>query len=396
MSYDLRIWSSGQISEDSLLAKADYKLHNDFFLREGKGWQVIISRSYLVEPEDIPDSIMQALPGISFMTEISIEPISAPEKIKNETLRLCNALAKEMKGIVEDPQVGTAKVPTGVKKVIDVNFKCKNRPLVSLIWFFDDVMFYQSKKIGQFIDLLEKYMPDALPRRYGEFEPPQYKYAETGKVHLIDFLKRGSSPVWYATKPFTHMHFSIPHIEKEKAEIIKNDLINKDINPQSYYGAAMRKFRSGYIELQLLQDIFIQPDWNLAVKRLFIEIAKLLKPFYSEIICEQLGSMTGEQYIKMEKEGLFRSWWWRGIPRDLGYAVVLDKQYISQWEQFKMVASCISDNLYMADCFGEPGLKNVSSKIGAVPESIVAPKDKNKMAAFFPFQSALSFLNPDL
>ncbi|MCL2140577.1 MAG: hypothetical protein FWH42_02700 [Dehalococcoidia bacterium] len=104
----MKIWSSRQMpANNSLLADAGYKLGNDYFVREGNGWQVVISSFVTVEPEDIPDTIMQALPGISYMTEINIEPISAPDKVRNETLRLFKALATKIKGVVEDPQDGT-------------------------------------------------------------------------------------------------------------------------------------------------------------------------------------------------------------------------------------------------------------------------------------------------
>ena len=388
MSYDLKIWSSGQMPENnSLLADAGYKLGNDFFVREGDGWQAIISRSVTVEPEDIPDTIMQALPGISYMTEINIEPISAPDKVRNETLRLCKALATEIKGVVEDPQDGTIKMPSGVKKVSYNNQKDKNQPLISLIWYFEDVTFYKSKQIDRFVDLLEKYMPDALPRRYGAYEPPQYKFAETGKQHLVDFLKNESSPVCYATKPFTHLFISVPDVEKETKEYLQNELYQKNINPQSFYRKAQTKYRCGKIELQMLKEVFLQPDWNLAVKRLFVEMTKLLNPFYAEIIEEK-------PHMIMQKKGLVRSWWWRGIPKDLGYAVILDEKYSRQWKRFQKAATKIPHNLYMVDCFGEAVFNNVIKKAGTVPRTIAAPKNDSKKAKFFPFQSALAFLAP--
>ena len=388
MSYDLKIWSSKQMTENnSLLTDAGYKLNNDFFMREGNGWQVIISHSVTVDPEDIPITIMQALPGISYMTEINIEPISTPDKVRNETLRMCKALATEIKGVVEDPQNGTIKMPSGVKKVSYDNLKGKNQPLISLIWYFEDVTFYKSKQIDKFVDLFDKYMPDALPRRYGEYEPPQYKFAETGKEHLIDFLKNEPSPVCYATKPFTHLFISVPDIEKETKEYLQNELYQKDINPQSFYGKAQTKYRCGKIELQMLKEVFLQPDWNLAVKRLFVEMAKLLTPFYAEIVEEK-------PHMIMQKKGLVRSWWWRGIPRDLGYAIILNDKYAQQCKRFQRIATKISHDLYIADCFCESNFNNVTKKVGAVPRAIAAPKNYNKTAKFFPFQSALAFLGP--
>ena len=387
MSYDLKIWSSGQLPQDSpLMHGAGYNFGNDFFVREGNGWQVVISPSFVVEAEDIPDTIMQALPGISYVTEINIEPISAPDKVKNETLRLCKALATEIKGVVENPQDGTVKMPSGIKKVSYSNPKDEDKALISLIWYFEDLKFYKSEQIDQFVDLLEKYMPEALPRRYGEYEPPQYKLAETGKEHLVDFLKNETSPVCYPTKPFTDLSICAPNIEEETRIYLQNKLYQK-ANPQSFYGRAQREYRCGKIELQILKEVFLQPDWNLAVKRLFVEIARLLIPFYAEII-------EKEPYAVMREKGLVRSWWWRGIPRDLGYAIVLHKQYAQRWKRFQKLATKISNDLYVVDCFGESDFNNVIHKVRVVPGAIVAPKDIKKAAKFFPFQAALAHLTP--
>lgn len=364
MSYDLHIWSSGPLPEkDTLLEDAGYRLQNDAYVREGDGWLVAISRAGTVDAEDVPDAIMRALPGIAFMTEINI---SAPERIQKETLRLCNALAKEMKGIVEDD--GMIKLPAGVKKVSDPNYQDRDRAVVSLIWNFDDAAFHQSDKLVQFIDALGKYAPDALPRRYGEFEPPQYKYAETGKAHLVDFLKNdsGGSPVWYATKPFTHMFFSVPNSEKEAAEIAQLGLTSKSIS-KTIYGRRLREYRCGHIELQMLQDLFFQPDWNLAAKRLFAGVAKALDPFHAEVLCNRPGAMTAAQHVKLRQQGRTRSWWWQGVPRDLGYALMLDKRYTERWKRFAKASTPITDTLYMVDCFGELCPKSVRSEIGLVP-----------------------------
>ena len=390
MSYGIHIWSSGRVPENSiLLADAAYQDKGDYFVREGDGWQVVISRPVDVDPEDIPDEIMRALPGVAYLTEITIEPISAPENVRKETLRLCKALAREMKGAVEDPQEDAIQLPSGAKKVSSGGVTGKDRPVISLIWNFDDTTtFYQSNTIDQFVNVLERYMPDALPRRYGEYEPPKHKFAETGKDHLITFLKTVNPPlVLYSSKPFTYLDISVPKIEKETRDCMQSGLVHKEINPQSYYGRAMAEYRCGQIELQMYQDVFLQPDWNLAVKRLFIEVAKTLKPFCAEIIA-QPGAGTAKDIMKMLKKGLARTWYWRGIPRNLGYAIMLDEPYTKRWDRFQKAAAAITDGLYMVDNFGEATFKSVMKKTGKVPRRLVVPRWR-KTAKYFPFENAL-------
>ena len=390
MSYDLKIWSSKQLQENNpILLASGFIYENGGYVRKGNGWLVNVSIPFTVEPEDIPESIMQTLVGISYMIEINIEPISAPDKVKNETLKLCKSLATEIKGVVEDPQEDAIVIPGGIKKNIYDKPKDKDQPQISLIWYFEDMGFHKSNKIGRLIDLFERYMPYALPRRYGEYEPPQYRYAETGKAHLIDFLKSESSPVYYASKPFSYLFMDVPNPESEIEVYIKNGLYKKHINPQSFYGKIQSRYRCGKIELQMLKEVFLQPDWNLAVKRLFIEAAKILYPFYAEIIEEKPHKNIWGMSIP-------RTWWWRGIPKDLGCAAVIDERYLQQWNRFQQKATEIAPTLYIVDCFGESEFSSISKKVGAVPHRIAAPMIVSSNARFFPFSVSSSFLRPPL
>jgi hypothetical protein len=390
MSYDLRIWSSKELSDDStLLAEKGYQENDDCFIREGKGWQVVINQTDDVEPEDIPDEIMQALPGIAYLTEINIEG-DAPEKTVGETLRFCKALAKEIRGIVEDPQTDTIFLPAGMKKISYENISKDDKQEVFLTWYIDDVETFYSTKLEPFIDLLERLMPDALPKRYGEYEPPQFKLAEKGKEHLIGFLqKEGYAAVLYPSRPFKYLFLTAPNIEQEAREYFERGLDKRKIHPDSIRARVQKEYRCGTIELQMLQNVFLQPDWNLAVKRLFIETAKLLQPFFAEI------SACSEEKI-LRKQNFVRTWWWRGLPRNLGYAAILNDTYINQWAKFRKIATEIDDSLWMVDNFGQTEYINIMKKVGKVPRKIIAPKKEKKAAAFFPFQKGIAYRQPFL
>jgi len=394
MSYDLRIWSTGALREACpLLTEAGYIKNADTWAHEGEDWQATLSPSVAVESEDIPDAAMQMLPGIAYLTEINIEPISAPEKTVKATLRLCKALAKELNGAVENPQEGTVQLPSGVKKVAYNAPSGAEKKQLSLIWYFDPFAFHQSDKIDRMIDLLELYMPDALPRRYGDYEPPQYKYAETGKSHLVEFLKTCDFPVCYGTKPFLHLFLSVPNPEAETQRYLENGALQPTVDAQSPLGRKLTEYRCGKIELQLLRDAFLQPEWNLAVKRLFAEMSKLLQPFCAEIIDDE-SSMTAAAYLEKKKKRLIRSWWWRGIPRDMGYALLLNKTYCLQWRRFHHNAVQLFDGFFSVDCFGETALCPLQKKIGSVPKKLAAPRNESKTAPFFPFRPAAALLKP--
>ena len=57
----------------------------------------------------------------------------------------------------------------------------------------------------------------------------------------------------------------------------------------------------------------MESNWQVAVKRLFKEVAKLYKPFYAEIIDE--------------KESMVCAWWWKGIPAERGNPIIIGEPY---------------------------------------------------------------------
>ncbi|MBQ7828582.1 MAG: hypothetical protein IJ386_10010, partial [Clostridia bacterium] len=119
------------------------------------------------------------------------------------------------------------------------------------------------------------------------------KYSETGKDHLIRFLNDEHRPVIYCTKPITYIFMSDVYIENQRLE--------------------REDYRCNKIEIELLKEAYLEPNWQFAIKRLFKEVAKLFKPFYAEIIDEQ--------------ESMVSSWWWKGIPEKRGNPIIIGEPY---------------------------------------------------------------------
>ena len=63
------------------------------------------------------------------------------------------------------------------------------------------------------------------------------------------------------------------------------------------------------------------------------------------------------------------SWWWRGVPRNLGNAVVLGPPYLDLWPKFASAAERVGD-LAMIDSPDWSVKFDIASKIGGVPEDI--------------------------
>lgn len=296
MSYNLRLWTKNQIKDCSIPS-----------LKENI---VNVDKNITAEPEDMPAEVFLSIPGIKFLTDINIEPTPTDNAYIEKVNRYAKKLARENMGVLEDPQAGFVYTPSGVKTA-SLPPIFKDEPTISLSWYMDS-KFPLKDKLSDFVDLLKEYMPNALPRRYGEYEPPKYKLQETGIEHLKEFLQKEKSPVWYAAKPVTYLFIS------------------------EAYGEERHRlgYRCNRIELLILISYYNMENWNRTAKKLFKKAAVLLKPFYAEIIPSEMSRVCG--------------WWWKGLPQKIGSTVIIGEPY-SLMIPAVQKHERISDNMFYVD-----------------------------------------------
>jgi len=277
MSYDLNIWSRQRVGTNQ----------KRFNIGE---YTVTIEKSIMVENEDIPTNVMLSLAEIKYLTSIHLQPSTDEKTITDKAIRYAKKLAKEFNGIVENPQLDNKVLLTEKKKTFTQ--ATRDADTISICWYMDCSQSL-SEKIPAFVDLLEKYLPHALPRRYGSYEPPQFKYTETGKDHLIHFLIDEPHPVIYCTKPITYIFLSDAYIDNQKYRI--------------------KDYRCNKIEITMLKEAYLEPNWQFSVRRLFKEAAKAFNPFYAEIIDKKDSDVC--------------AWWWKGIPATRGNPIIIGEPY---------------------------------------------------------------------
>ncbi len=104
MSYDLQVWTTAPFVDASTMPDSGWVEANGNWSKSGRGWLVNVSANQEVLPEDIPKDINGALPGIRFLTGLSLEPIHAPKSAKALLRRAAKTIAKTAHGVVFDPQ----------------------------------------------------------------------------------------------------------------------------------------------------------------------------------------------------------------------------------------------------------------------------------------------------
>ncbi|MCM3068245.1 hypothetical protein M3568_18110 [Priestia flexa] len=349
MSYDINIWSVKKTSfEDEFFSQHNIKQLNDKIIYEGYNWRIVIGKFHKIIEEDIPEEVYGKLPGISYFTEIILEPIDAPKRALQILNKIVKILAKSAHGIIFDVQKGTISFPSGVKRLENIPLKEDPSTIQMSWWFLNDYKF-KNDGFKKFLDLIESMIPEAMPKRYGLYEPPQFKLTDKGKEHFIQFSSENlyEEVVWYPSKPFTHIGMSIP----DKA------------------GPTSLGYRSCYIEMHFLEEVMKQPGWALEIKRFWLESSKLLNPFFSEI-------RRGRSPVC--------SWWWRGIPKNLGFATLLGEPYIDLWSDFIVKAKQTENGLFYIENI-EGKYTDIYSIISNVPERIAQPKNEEKYPRIWPF-----------
>lgn len=351
MSYGLQIWSVRELTQEALPSPQDWKLIQEAqWTREEPGWRVSVFRSVRVKQEDLPDKeFAQLLPGIQFMTELGLEgpDTKSNAKVLNAT---ADAIAKALHGVIYDPQEDAVNMPEGVKRFARPE-KQERFSVLSFSWWFLGNQLTTSSGIERLLALLEQRFPEALPRRYGLDEPPQRVYTQASKSDFVKFFLENLHYhiVWYTNRPVTHFGLSVPKkIGANKAGFIANQL-----------------------QIDVETAALAQPGWPENLRQFWREMSFFLNPFYGEVRTMSGFVWRGSTVCQDQKteNHPVAGWWWRGVPRKLGCAVVLGEDYQNVWPDFRKHAT-IENNLAFVESPDWGANTKVTKTIGRPPRGI--------------------------
>jgi len=226
---------------------------------------------------------------------------------------------------------------------------------ISLSWWFMSRVLLERTKRESFFEVLERLLPEAMPKRYGLYEPPSHVYAKTGKEHLHQFMDENEhdSIVWYPHRPVTSVNLQCP----------------------KPLGAGPNGFRSNLIEIYVEAAALSQPGWSAHLQQFWRQMSSLLRPIYGDV--RTIHGVTrhgGVAYFSAEDVGRMfrertRSWFWRGIPKCLGHAVVLGDDYQRLWPDF-VAKSEVANGLAFASLPEWSSPEDLASLVGPTPENL--------------------------
>jgi hypothetical protein len=350
VSYDLQIYSARAFDPAIFDGANGWNPNQRSF--QTANWQIVVNPSDKIFPEDIEDEIASLLPGIGFLTELNLEGRQTDEA-KRRLRSAAKTIAKATHGVVVNSQEDTVETPAGVSRFSPPP-KQEGFSVIRLSWWFLNNALLDRAKRESFFALLERQLPEAMPKRYGLYEPPQYLYAQTGKEHLNQFLAENlhDTIVWYAHRPVTSVHLAFP----------------KPI------GASRQGFRSNLVEIDVESAALDQPGWPENLRRFWRQMSALLQPIYGEVrkaggYIRHGGRVWVDPHWKETFDQTTRSWFWRGIPPNLGQAVVLGHQYQKLWPDF-VAKSQIEDALAFASTADWSSDEDLSRRVGRTPKAL--------------------------
>jgi hypothetical protein len=140
-----------------------------------------------------------------------------------------------------------------------------------------------------------------------------------------------------------------------------------------------------------------QPGWNAQLHTAWLEISRLISPFYSDVRVMngyRRGGAGGYGLGRDTEQHPIKSWWWRGIPRDVGNGVLIGKEYLELWPSLSAIGDRTDGLIFLA-------AKDWSTKtsivegLGGVPSDLVDPNHQPKAGSLdalnAPFNSKESY-----
>jgi hypothetical protein len=153
-----------------------------------------VSGPFRVEAEDVPHDVAAAVPGISAVYYVMVE--GSAEAARPFAREFALRLAWVFGGAVLDQQAAEVWA-RGARRPATRPPDEERADVVELNWYVSSDSLAGNAG-ADYVRLSRQLLPEALPRRYGEFEPLQNKLADTGDPGFAKAWRAASSPLFFA------------------------------------------------------------------------------------------------------------------------------------------------------------------------------------------------------
>jgi len=352
MSLDLEVWSVEATSSEHLPEPGAWQSHGAGWVFRQEGWQVVVGAATEIDPDDIPDEIGPRLVGIRYFTHVALEPGHAGKAAEVFHKKIGRALAKLCRGVLYDPQSG--EVHGAARSFIPVLTKSTEPVAVlQLSWWFKDGLLLRRDGVNELVSYFLRHFPPFAPRRYGDCEPPKFRFDPENMDHFADMaLSTWPIFVWSARSLF-YVSFS------------------------PTYGPGWRRLAIGdgycipHLSLQCPAEFLSDPGLYRGLRTCWGSVTRLVKPMYGDVRVLHGYLRRGNRFVTIagdppDPHPVMGPW--RGLPQQLGLAIALGEPYLDLWPNMK--THCVEETLAMATLpdWRIPG--SVSDVVGRPPKGL--------------------------
>lgn len=206
MSYDLEIFASAGLDARALrdlvgtvpqLAVGDFD--------EARGWCAVtrgakarycftVDGPVAVDAEDVPDEVTAVLLDPTVVFNVTVEGSAAVDV--PYAVRFARQLAQATEGVVLDKQTDDVWAK-GVGRPARKPDRGQRANVIEFNWYALRAS-VDSEFGASYIARCRRLLPEALPRRFGEYEPLQAKLAETGDAGFSRAWRESTSLLFFA------------------------------------------------------------------------------------------------------------------------------------------------------------------------------------------------------
>lgn len=311
MSLDLFVYAPHPVSVEQLeavvaeaqevrlvgdLAEVPAALSIERLVRGEFEWVASLDGPFVCESEDLPNAVVAHAVGIRVMYHFTIR--ASPQRAFAAASKLARGLASACGGVVFDAQHDAVTWPRGSTRA----FKPPAEDTIDIVeytWYIrheDTAADLPESLIARF----ESMLPEAIPRRFGGFEPLPSKYVDVGVAGFADAWRHEALMLfWTATKPCFGGSAA--------------DLGDQVVGPPLPH-------RVGRVSLTFDRRVFDQDRWRHDLVRLFSAVAETTNAFCAvgEVVVDVVQSRGAIHHTRQSGAGWGRQLAprgeWHGLP----------------------------------------------------------------------------------
>lgn len=322
------------------------------------------------EGEDyVPDSVRSTLLSVGWTVQIS-----APHDLSKTDFEIVERFARRVvddaRGVLYDPQEDRVTWPRNVKKLRSVQ-AAPGQDLGTLDLEFVFARYITHDDGELLLEVLRRGMPEALPRRFGDFEPMQGRLERDGDPAFTVMLDGRSMLFWAGTKPFDHGYAT-------SQRGLGSALTPEQRDARTPIIAGRKAITTDGITLKFRSEVTSDPAWLSAIERTFKELSRALRPFIAAAYIDPPGS----------RGNLLSAQYWLGLSPDPRWLLWVANPYLQLLpDHLPTTAERTDEHLFIRSGespLDEPGLE--ANQIGWAPELVRkgTQKDIDLAAAVIP------------